>query len=428
MKVSRHCRLTSMIATVVLASSAGLPSGWADGNETGSTPREVAMAASSKGLESSNRPLEPTFAVIEQVQTAALGQRVQVRVVASGALSCAPFRLADPDRLVLDCTGAHVRVRLRPNRVDLNPVRSVRVGQFKPDVARVVVDLEGQPMYSLRPDGNTLVVTFDSNHPKSSTFEPTIKTKESAPSPVNRQMEQEPSTIVSKVPDNPEEAKHAEVDSSSPTSATPPSAIKQDLSSDAPGSLASVSNDPPTLPATDVEPNSPVETFDAAVADDDYVIGAQDVLAINVWHEPEVSRSVPVRPDGKISLPLIGDISVSGLTPRLLQNRLTKEFDSYIRKPQVTVIVQEVNSRKFYVIGQVEKPGTYPLATHVAILDALAMAGGFRDFAKVQQIYLLRLVPDGSRKRIFFDYKAAVNGKDTYRDIEIQTGDTLVVP
>jgi polysaccharide export outer membrane protein len=295
-------------------------------------------------------------------------------------------------------------------------------------VARVVVDLEGQPMYSLRPDGNTLVVTFDSNHPKSSTFEPTIKTKESAPSPVNRQMEQEPSTIVSKVPDNPEEAKHAEVDSSSPTSATPPSAIKQDLSSDAPGSLASVSNDPPTLTATDVEPNSPVETFDAAVADDDYVIGAQDVLAINVWHEPEVSRSVPVRPDGKISLPLIGDISVSGLTPRLLQNRLTKEFDSYIRKPQVTVIVQEVNSRKFYVIGQVEKPGTYPLATHVAILDALAMAGGFRDFAKVQQIYLLRLVPDGSRKRIFFDYKAAVNGKDTYRDIEIQTGDTLVVP
>jgi polysaccharide export outer membrane protein len=189
-----------------------------------------------------------------------------------------------------------------------------------------------------------------------------------------------------------------------------------------------VSNDPPTLPATDVEPNSPVETFAAAVADDDYVIGAQDVLAINVWHEPEVSRSVPVRPDGKISLPLIGDISVSGLTPRLLQIHLTKEFDSYIRKPQVTVIVQEVNSRKFYVIGQVEKPGAYPLATHVAILDALAMAGGFRDFAKVQQIYLLRLVPDGSRKRIFFDYKAAVNGKDTYRDIEIQTGDTLVVP
>jgi polysaccharide export outer membrane protein len=189
-----------------------------------------------------------------------------------------------------------------------------------------------------------------------------------------------------------------------------------------------VLRDAPTLPESDIEPGSSDEKFDSAPADEDYVIGAQDVLAINVWREPELSRSVPVRPDGKISLPLVGDISVSGLTPRLLQARLTKELDSYIRKPKVTVIVQEVNSRKFYIIGQVEKPGTYSLATHVAILDALAMAGGFRDFAKVQQIYLLRLMPDGSRKRVFFDYKSAVNGKDTYRDIEIQTGDTLVVP
>jgi polysaccharide export outer membrane protein len=189
-----------------------------------------------------------------------------------------------------------------------------------------------------------------------------------------------------------------------------------------------VSSDIADLQETDPEPNSPVEKFDSAAADDDYVIGVQDVLAINVWREPELSRSVPVRPDGKISLPLVGDISVSGLTPRFLQDRLTKELDSYIRKPQVTVIVQEVNSRKFYIMGQVEKPGTYPLTTHVAILDALAMAGGFRDFAKLGQIYLLRLMPDGSRKRIFFDYKAAVNGKDTYRDVEIQTGDTLVVP
>jgi polysaccharide export outer membrane protein len=92
------------------------------------------------------------------------------------------------------------------------------------------------------------------------------------------------------------------------------------------------------------------------------------------------------------------------------------------------VIVLEVNSRKFYIIGQVERPGTYPLATHVTILDGLAMAGGFRDFAKIQRIYLLRMLPDGSRKRISFDYKAAVNGKNSYRDVELQTGDTLVVP
>jgi polysaccharide biosynthesis/export protein len=413
---------------MILASSVVLPSGWADGNETKSTRREVAMAASSKGFESPNRPMEPGFAVIEQVQAAELGQQIQVRVVASGALSCTPFRLADPDRLVLDCTGAHVKVRSTPNRVDLDPVRSVRVGQFKPDVARVVVDLEGQPTYSIRPDGNTVIVTFESTHPKLSALESGRKAMEPAPSPVNRQTERAPSMMVPMVPDNSQVTKNQDVNPISPIRADMPLSITKDSTPAATGPIASVSSDAPTLPETDIEPNSPAEKFDSALADEDYVIGAQDVLAINVWHEPELSRSVPVRPDGKISLPLVGDISVSGLTPRVLQARLTKELDSYIRKPQVTVIVQEVNSRKFYIIGQVERPGSYPLATHVAILDALAMAGGFRDFAKVQQIYLLRLMPDGSRKRIFFDYKAAVNGKDDYRDIEIQTSDTLVVP
>jgi polysaccharide export outer membrane protein len=162
--------------------------------------------------------------------------------------------------------------------------------------------------------------------------------------------------------------------------------------------------------------------------DQDYVIGPQDVLGINVWHEPEISQSVPVRPDGKISLPLVGDLKVSGLTPRLLQNLLAKELEAYVRKPQVTVIVREVNSHKFYIIGEVGRPGEFSLATNMTVLDALATAGGFRDFAKVQKIYLLRLMPDGSRKRLPFDYKAAVNGKTSYHDIELQNGDTLVVP
>jgi len=186
-----------------------------------------------------------------------------------------------------------------------------------------------------------------------------------------------------------------------------------------------------TLSPTDasaIEPDSPVENFDSNSADQDYVIGVQDVLAINVWRDPELSRTVPVRPDGKISLPLIGDLHVSGLTPRMLQDRLTKELDAYIRKPKVTVIVQEMNSRKFYIMGMVDRPGAFPLATHVTVLDALAMSGGFRDFAKVNQIYLLHLMPDGSRKRIPFDFKAAVLGNNPYRDIEIQPGDTLVVP
>src|SRR5258708_2750487 len=166
------------------------------------------------------------------------------------------------------------------------------------------------------------------------------------------------------VPENSTVGKHAEVTPSNPISAVAPPSNKPVLTSVAPGPSAGVSSDIADLQETDPEPNSPVEKFDSAATDDDYVIGVQDVLAINVWREPELSRSVPVRPDGKISLPLVGDISVSGLTPRFLQDRLTKELDSYIRKPQVTVIVQEVNSRKFYIIRMVEKPWTYPLATH----------------------------------------------------------------
>ena len=127
-------------------------------------------------------------------------------------------------------------------------------------------------------------------------------------------------------------------------------------------------------------------------------------------------------------MPLLGDLKASGLTPRLLQNLLAKELEAYIRKPQVTVIVREVNSQKFYVIGEVGRPGEYSLATSMTVLHALAEAGGFRDFANVQKIYLLRLMPDGSRKRLPFDYKAAVNGKNSYHDIELQSGDTLVVP
>lgn len=413
---------------MILGYSVVLPLGWADGNETKPAPRHATVAASLRGSESPNRPMEPAFAAIERVLATDLGQNVQISVIANRALSCAPFRLADPDRLVLDCTGAHVHVRSTPSRVDIAPVLSVRVGQFKADVARVVVDLEGQPTYNIRPEGHTVIVTFDSILPKPSALESTSKQIETISHPVKGQGEQVASMPTPLLPDNSPILRQAEVTSAVPASAKAllPNQLISISASARPA--PKVSSDVATVQEAEAEPGNPVEKFDSTPVDEDYVIGAQDVLAINVWHEPELSRSVPVRPDGKISLPLVGDLSVSGLTPRSLQARLTKELDSYIRKPQVTVIVLEVNSRKFYIIGQVERPGTYPLATHVTILDGLAMAGGFRDFAKIQRIYLLRMLPDGSRKRISFDYKAAVNGKNSYRDVELQTGDTLVVP
>jgi polysaccharide export outer membrane protein len=180
--------------------------------------------------------------------------------------------------------------------------------------------------------------------------------------------------------------------------------------------------------ATDQAPKGGKTPDVSASPDEDYVIGPQDVLAIDVWREPEVSRVVPVRPDGKISLPLIGEVVASGLTSGKLQIEIAKGLDSYIRDPRVTVIIQEANSQKFYIIGEVGRPGVYPLTTNMTILDALAVAGGFRDFAKVKDIYLLRHMLDGSRKRFAFNYKAAVDGRTRYEDLALHTGDTIIVP
>ncbi len=161
---------------------------------------------------------------------------------------------------------------------------------------------------------------------------------------------------------------------------------------------------------------------------DSYVIGAEDVLSINVWKEQELSRQVPVRPDGMISLPLLGDVKASGLTPLQLQDQLTTDLKKYISDPQVTVIVNQVNSLAFNVVGEVLKPGYYPLTRRMTVLDAIAMAGGFRDFAKVKKIYVLRTEADGKQVRLPFNYKNVVKGKNPNQNIELQPRDTLVVP
>src|SRR5216683_7716323 len=128
----------------------------------------------------------------------------------------------------------------------------------------------------------------------------------------------------------------------------------------------------------------------AAHSDSSYVIGADDVLAINVWKEPEISRSVPVRSDGKISLPLVGELQASGQTPRQLEQEITKRLQSYISEPEVTVIVTDSKSQKINILGMVARPGAYLLTSSTTVLDAIAMAGGFKDFAKQKSIYVLR--------------------------------------
>jgi len=165
-----------------------------------------------------------------------------------------------------------------------------------------------------------------------------------------------------------------------------------------------------------------------AAHDNTYVIGVDDVLAINVWKEPDVSRTVPVRSDGKISLPLAGEVQASGETPKQLETALAVKLQSFISEPEVTVIVTEVRSQKFNILGMVLKPGSYPLTNSSTVLDAIAIAGGFRDFAKQKSIYVLRQNADGSQVRLPFNYKDVIKGKDLAQNVKLQPRDTIVVP
>jgi polysaccharide export outer membrane protein len=162
--------------------------------------------------------------------------------------------------------------------------------------------------------------------------------------------------------------------------------------------------------------------------DDNFVIGTGDVLNINVWKEAEISRPVPVRSDGRISLPLAGEVMAAGQTPRQLEVEIAKRLQNYISEPEVTVIVQQINSQKFNILGQVVKPGSYPLTNSPTILDAIALAGGFRDFAKKKSIYILRQSPGGGQSRIPFNYKHVIKGKDAEQNVGLQPRDTIVVP
>jgi polysaccharide export outer membrane protein len=188
-------------------------------------------------------------------------------------------------------------------------------------------------------------------------------------------------------------------------------------------SQASPANAPPTAsPAREIDPST------GKPHDDSFVIGNDDVLAINVWKEPDISRSIPVRSDGKISLPLVGEVQAAGRTPLKLEQDIAGKLTNYISQPEVTVMVQQVNSQKFNVLGQVVRPGSYAIANSPTVLDAIALAGGFRDFAKQKSIYVLRQNPDGGEVRIPFNYKDVVKGKNTSQNIKLQPRDTIIVP
>ena len=161
--------------------------------------------------------------------------------------------------------------------------------------------------------------------------------------------------------------------------------------------------------------------------DGEYKIGAQDVLRVDVWKEDQLTRTVPVRPDGKITLPLLNDVQAVGLTSMQLAAVITDGLRKYITNPQVSVTVAEINSRRIYVTGEVTRPGAFPLLANMTALQALSSSGGFTQFARSKKIYVLR-TEAGKQIKIPFNYNEVVEGKKPEQNIVLQPGDVIVVP
>ncbi|NWG02983.1 MAG: polysaccharide biosynthesis/export family protein [Syntrophaceae bacterium] len=160
---------------------------------------------------------------------------------------------------------------------------------------------------------------------------------------------------------------------------------------------------------------------------DQYIIGAEDVLYIHVWREDALSRTVPVRMDGNISLPIIQEIKAAGLTPLQLKEALTLKLKEFIETPTVSVTVMEANSFKVFVTGQVRTPGVYRLRSETTVLQIIPMAGGFTDWANQKKILILRK-ENGKEKRIIVNYKKIMQGGDPGSNIVLKAGDTIIVP
>jgi len=159
----------------------------------------------------------------------------------------------------------------------------------------------------------------------------------------------------------------------------------------------------------------------------EYVIGPADSLEINVWKENDLDAKVPVRPDGKISLPLLGDVTASGFTPTQLAADLSQRLKKYVDDPRVTVVVTAVNSRRIYIVGEVVRTGAYPLLGNMTVLQALSAAGGFSAFASLKNIYILRN-QDGTQVKLPFNYKKVIKGENMQQNVQLRPGDTIVVP
>jgi polysaccharide biosynthesis/export protein len=176
-------------------------------------------------------------------------------------------------------------------------------------------------------------------------------------------------------------------------------------------------------PAQPGQPKPAAPAAGAPVDSNSYKVGPSDVLLIRVWGEPEFSGAVAVQQNGNFTLPLVGDLPAGGKTPIEIQGIIAKALTKYVVKPLVTVTVQEVGSKKYYMDGYIAHPGEYALVTPISILEAISKAGGTQEFANTKRIYILR-----GDKRIYFNLKDVLHGKHMEQNIPLEPGDHIVVP
>ncbi len=173
-----------------------------------------------------------------------------------------------------------------------------------------------------------------------------------------------------------------------------------------------------------VDGAKPIDGSSAVAVDPEkYQIGPEDLLFVRVWREPDFTLPVPVRPDGKITMPLIGEVRASGQSPLQLTATLKQLLLQYLNNPDVSVFVTEVRSKKFYIDGEVNRPGSFALVTPMSLLEALSRGGGFREFANTKKIRVLR-----GGEILHFNYKEVTNGKRLEQNIAVENGDHIIVP
>lgn len=192
-------------------------------------------------------------------------------------------------------------------------------------------------------------------------------------------------------------------------------------------SVAAAGAQPPAAPAAGAPANPKPAESPAAVVPSDYKIGVGDVLNVVFWREPEMSGEVTVRPDGRITLPLLKEMMAVGYSPTQLEQELTTTAKQFIQEPNVTVVVREIKSRQVFITGMVARPGSYALTGPITVLQFIAQAGGLLEYAKGDKILVMRN-EGGKARSLPFNYKDIVNNRNLSQNVELLPGDTVIVP